>query len=148
MKKEFPIPHLDQESWEGLQASLDSIGRLIRELQDTELNPDRRKKLELAAIHMGLVDVYLGREYTLDEVKENFKKTKKDKQNSLYNEAKMLFNTGNEKIWILCCDPNLGDYFTKYVTQKEFKQYEHSIMKVFSSTYDMHKYINDNNIII
>lgn len=148
MKKEFPIPQLDQESWEGLQASLDSIGRLIRELQDTELNPDRRKKLELAAIHMGLVDVYLGREYTLDEVKENFKETKKDKQNSLYNEAKWLFASGKDKIWILCCDPNLGDYFTKYVTQKEFKQYEFCVVKVFSSTYDMHKYINDNNIII
>ena len=143
MSKNFPIPHLDQESWDGVQASLDSIGRLIRELQDTELNQERKKKLELASIHMGLVDVYLGREYTLEEA---FNKVKKDvKYKTVEERAEEMFEY-NSHIWAICCDPNLGDYFKEYMTKDTFERYKECVIAVFDSPSDMYRYISKHDM--
>ncbi len=73
MKKEFPIPQLNQENWDAIQASLDSIGRIVAELQDSETQGRRKQDLELISIHLGMIDIYLGRHYTLDEMKNEFK---------------------------------------------------------------------------
>ena len=102
--------------------------------------------MDKISISLGLLDSVLGREYTLEELKEEFEELKNRKKESLKNEAKWLWLSGNEKVWILCCDPNLGDYFVKYVTESEYKQYEELVIKIFTSTYDMHRYVEEHNI--
>lgn len=79
MEKKFDIPTLNQEDWDGVQASLDSIGRIISDLRNTELNPQRLKELDLVSIHLGMIDIYLGRHYTLDEVSKKLKEDVKEK---------------------------------------------------------------------
>ena len=74
--KKFPIPQLTEENWEAVQASLDSVGRIISELMETEKDHQRRKELELASIHMGMLDMYLGRTLSMDEVMKNLKEIK------------------------------------------------------------------------
>lgn len=78
MEKKFDIPTLNQEDWDGVQASLDSIGRIISDLRNTELNPQRLKELDLVSIHLGMIDIYLGRHYTLDEVSKKLKEDVKE----------------------------------------------------------------------
>ena len=73
MKKNFPIPQLNQENWDAIQASLDSIGRIVSELQNAETDGRKKQDLELISIHLGMIDMYLGRHYTLDELKNEFK---------------------------------------------------------------------------
>ena len=74
--KKFPIPQLTEENWEAVQASLDSVGHIISELMETEKDHQRRKELELASIHMGMLDMYLGRTLSMDEVMKNLKEIK------------------------------------------------------------------------
>lgn len=73
MKKEFPIPQLDKESWDAIQASLDSIGRIVSELHNTETNGKRKQDMELISIYLGMIDMYLGRHYTLKETLKELK---------------------------------------------------------------------------
>ena len=78
MKKKFPIPKLDQENWEAIQSSLESVGRIISELMETEQDHQRRKELELASIHMGMLDMYLGRTLTFKELQKELDEKKKE----------------------------------------------------------------------
>lgn len=73
MKKVFPIPQLNQENWDAIQASLDSITRIVSELQNAETDGRKKQDMELISIHLGMIDMYLGRHYTLDELKNEFK---------------------------------------------------------------------------
>ena len=77
MTKKFPIPQLTEENWEAVQASLDSVGRIIGELMETEKDHQRRKELELASIHMGMLDMYLGRTFTFKELQKELDEKKK-----------------------------------------------------------------------
>ena len=70
MKKEFPIPQLNQENWDAVQASLNTIGYVISDLQNEDLNGRIKQELELVSIHLCMRDMYLGRHYTLDELKK------------------------------------------------------------------------------
>ncbi len=74
MTKKFLIPKLNKESWQAVQESLDSIGRIISDLYESELDASKRKELELVSIHLGMLDVYFGRHYTINELSEEFKK--------------------------------------------------------------------------
>lgn len=74
----FPIPQLNQENWDAVQESLDTIGRIVAELHDTETNGKRKQELELVEIHLGMLDVYLGREIPLEQAFSDIKKEIKD----------------------------------------------------------------------
>ena len=71
--KTFPIPQLNQENWDAIQASLDSIGRIVSELQNAETDGRKKQDMELISIHLGMIDMYLGRHYTLNETMEELK---------------------------------------------------------------------------
>ena len=74
----FPIPQLSQENWDAIQASLDTIGRIVGELHEKETNGKRKQDFELIEIHLGMLDVYLGRTMPLDiafnDIKREIKK--------------------------------------------------------------------------
>lgn len=143
MTKEFPIPHLDQESWDGVQASLNTIGRIVSELKSNDLSRKDKQNLELISIHLGLIDIYLGREYTLEEA---FNKVKKDaKYKTVEERAEEMFEY-NSHIWAICCDPNLGDYFKEYMTKDTFERYKECAIAVFDSPSDMYKYISKHDM--
>lgn len=78
MVKIFPIPQLNQENWDAIQESLNTISRVVSELQDKETDGRKKQDLELISIHLGMLDVYLGREYTMDELKEVLDEKKKE----------------------------------------------------------------------
>ncbi len=71
--KTFPIPQLNQENWDAIQASLDSIGRIVSELQNAETDGRKKQDMELISIHLGMIDMYLGRHYTLNETMKELK---------------------------------------------------------------------------
>ena len=74
MKKEFPIPQLDKESWDGVQASLNSISNIVIDLNKSNtLSGKDKQDLDLISIHLGMIDMYLGRHYTLVETMEELK---------------------------------------------------------------------------
>lgn len=79
MEKKFKIPTLGQEEWDGLQASLNSVGRIVHELLEIEDDKNKIKELELIGIHLGLIDIYLGREYSIEELSEIMKDIKFNK---------------------------------------------------------------------
>ena len=87
-KKKFDIPTLDENSWEEVQACLDAINKLLRDmeslLKDNEKNADKfdmemQKYVERMHIELGLLDSVLGRSYTLEEITEMLKELKKKK---------------------------------------------------------------------
>jgi len=74
MKKDFPIPQLNQENWDAIQASLDSISKIVIDLNKSNtLSGKDKQDLDLISIHLGMIDMYLGRHYTLDETMEKRK---------------------------------------------------------------------------
>lgn len=151
MVKEFKKPDLTDDKWKKVQDYLSDISKLTIQVENklTELDvksKEIKESMDKISISLGLLDSVLGREYTLEELKEEFEELKNRKKESLKNEAKWLWLSGNEKVWILCCDSNLGDYFVKYVTESEYKQYEELVIKIFTSTYDMHRYVEEHNI--
>lgn len=78
MSKIFPIPQLNQENWNAVQASLNTISHVISDLQNEDLNGRIKQELELVSIHLGMIDMYLGRHYTLDELKKELDEKKKE----------------------------------------------------------------------
>ena len=78
IKHIFPIPQLNQENWDAIQASLETIGRIVSELHDTETNGKRKQDFELIEIHLGMLDVYLGRTMPLDIAFNDIKKEMKE----------------------------------------------------------------------
>jgi len=78
MTKVFPIPQLDQENWDAIQASLNTISHVVNDLQNEDLSGKVKQDLELISIHLGMIDMYLGRSYTLDELKEALEEKRKD----------------------------------------------------------------------
>ena len=139
MKKEFDIPTLDKENWEGVQASLDSIGRILRDLEKKYPN---EKDLHLMSIHLGMIDTYLGRTYTLDEVTEKLSKIKEE---TIEDKAKRLFECQNQ-IWVLYCDPNLGDYCKSFVDKNGWSTLKFCAIDVFLSSYGLYQYASEHNI--
>ncbi len=83
MTKKFLIPKLNKESWKAIQNSLDSLGTILSDLMTNEKDQQKRKDLELADIHLGMIDMYLGRNYTLDELKQELEhaRAERDKNN-------------------------------------------------------------------
>lgn len=74
MKKEFPIPQLNQENWDAIQTSLDSISKIVIDLNKSNtLSGKDKQDLDLISIHLGMIDMYLGRHYTLKEPLEELK---------------------------------------------------------------------------
>lgn len=73
MTKYFSIPKLDSKKWESLQLSLNSISKLISKLYVQETDENKRKDFEKISIELGLIDVQLGRHYTLEELMKEFK---------------------------------------------------------------------------
>ena len=93
MKKEFPIPQLNQEKWDALQKYLQDISKLSIEVENDLIEMNNyyhkiRDNLTRLSISIGLLDSVLGREYTLEELKEEFEELKNRKKASLKNEAK------------------------------------------------------------
>ena len=81
-KKEFPIPTLNDEQWKGLQASLKDISTHIKEIEKLkeDFNKQVNEKLELIDINLGLIDSFLGRTYTVDEVVERIRQAVEEKE--------------------------------------------------------------------
>ena len=87
MTKKFPIPNLTQENWDKLQDALSSIHNSVKGITDVitkcdnycsleSLSPDEKViygYLEKIDIELGLIDLYLGRTYTVDEAVERLK---------------------------------------------------------------------------
>lgn len=142
MSKKFPIPNLTQENWDAIQDSLNSIGRIIADMDDKETDLQKKKDLEVVSIHLGMIDMYLGRHYTLDEVTENLSKIKEE---TLDDKAKRLFEY-QSKIWVLYCGPNLGDYYNDFVDKSGYEVLKHCIVNVFTSFNSLNQYASEHNI--
>ena len=87
-KKKFDIPNLDEKSWEEVQAGLDAINKLLRDMESLLKNNEKiidkfdaemQKYVERMHIELGLLDSVLGRTYTLEEVNKMLKELKKKK---------------------------------------------------------------------
>lgn len=87
-KKKFDIPNLDEKSWEEVQACLDAIDKLLRDMESLLKNNEKiidkfdvemQKYVERMHIELGLLDSVLGRTYTLEEVNKMLKELKKKK---------------------------------------------------------------------
>ena len=87
-KKKFDIPNLDEKSWEEVQAGLDAINKLLRDMESFLKNNEKiidkfdaemQKYVERMHIELGLLDSVLGRTYTLEEVNKMLKELKKKK---------------------------------------------------------------------
>ena len=88
MKKNFPIPQLNQEKWDSLQKYLEDISKLSIEVENDLIEMNNyyhkvRDNLTRLSISIGLLDSVLGREYTLEELKEEFEELKNCKKASL-----------------------------------------------------------------
>ena len=90
-KKKFDIPNLDEKSWEEVQAGLDAINKLLRDMESLLKNNEKiidkfdvemQKYVERMHIELGLLDSVLGRTYTLEEVKDMLKQMKREKKNA------------------------------------------------------------------
>lgn len=90
-KKKFDIPNLDEKSWEEVQAGLDAINKLLRDMESLLKNNEKiidkfdvemQKYVERMHIELGLLDSVLGRTYTLEEVKNMLKQMKREKKNA------------------------------------------------------------------
>lgn len=90
-KKKFDIPTLDEKSWEEVQAGLDAINKLLRDMESLLKNNEKiiekfdaemQKYVERMHIELGLLDSVLGRTYTLEEVKDMLKQMKREKKNA------------------------------------------------------------------
>lgn len=81
IKKEFPIPTLNDGQWKGLQASLKEISDCIKDIEKirNDFNNQLNAKLELIDINLGLIDSFLGRTYTVDEVVDYIRKEYEEK---------------------------------------------------------------------
>ena len=135
----FPIPKLDEENWNGVQASLDSLSHILLEL---EKKYPKEKDFHLMSIHLGMIDMYLGRHYTLDEVKEKLSEVKEE---TTEEKVKRLF-AYQAQIWVLYCDPNLGDYCKSFVDKNGYEVIKDYAVDVFTSLYDLHIYASEHNI--
>ena len=87
-KKKFDIPNLDEKSWEEVQAGLDAINKLLRDMDSLLKNNEKiidkfdkemQKHVDRMHIELGLLDSVLGRTYTLEEVNKMLKELKKKK---------------------------------------------------------------------
>lgn len=87
-KKKFDIPNLDEKSWDEVQAGLDAINKLLRDMESLLKNNEKivdkfdaemQKYAERMHIELGLLDSVLGRTYTLEEVNKMLKELKKKK---------------------------------------------------------------------
>ena len=87
-KKKFDIPNLDEKSWEEVQAGLDAINKLLRDMESLLKNNEKiidkfdvemQQYVERMHIELGLLDSVLGRTYTLEEVNKMLKELKKKK---------------------------------------------------------------------
>ena len=82
IKKEFPIPTLNDGQWKGLQESLKDISTSLKEIEKIrdDFNNQLNAKLELIDINLGLIDSFLGRTYTVDEVVERIRQAVEEKE--------------------------------------------------------------------
>lgn len=80
MKHEYPIPILNQDSWNEIQAHLERIGKILSSLKETEDLELKNKLLEEADICLGMLDVFLGRYIPMKQAMEELKKERKWKQ--------------------------------------------------------------------
>lgn len=80
MNKKYPIPTLDQKTWDDLQYSLSEVSKKCLKLYD-KVNSNVRNELDEISIHLGLIDMYLGRTLSLKEVEDNLKEMIRRKEN-------------------------------------------------------------------
>lgn len=81
--KKHPIPRLNKKKWETIQSILNDMSKLISNLLDNSKEKEIRDLAEKLSINMGLLDVELGRMYSLRELEKEFKELKK-----VYNHGK------------------------------------------------------------
>ena len=76
--KKFDIPTLDEKTWAEVQASINNIEKELNKMdnllydakdEDKKLKSQLQGCIERMSIELGLLDMYLGRTYTLEEVK-------------------------------------------------------------------------------
>ena len=82
--KKHPIPQIDAKKWESIQDNLREINKSISNILENTKEKETKCLAEKICIHLGLLDVDLGREYPLRELYKELKhvkKEKKDKQN-------------------------------------------------------------------
>ena len=72
MSKVYPIPVLDQKTWDDLQNSLSEVSKKCLKLYDV-IDDGNKKDLDEISIHLGLIDMYLGRTLTMEEVEKDLK---------------------------------------------------------------------------
>lgn len=70
MSKKFDIPKLNQESWDSIQDALDNMGHILSAMELDETDYQKKQQLEVLSIYLGMLDVYLGRSYTLEELEK------------------------------------------------------------------------------
>ena len=86
MTKDFKIPKLDKESWKKIQILLTDIGHIISDLSSSEKDGSKRKKLDEVSINLGMLDMYLGRHYTLRELTKELNNALKNKEKEKNND--------------------------------------------------------------
>ena len=79
--KKHPIPKITEEKWESIQSHLTEMTKIISKLETLTTDKDLRNLVERLSIHMGLLDIDLGRVYSLEELKNELKEFKKDYKN-------------------------------------------------------------------
>ena len=84
--KKHPIPILDEEKWKDLQYHLGCLSELVNKLESLTIQDEIKKLAEALSIHLGLINVILGRTYTLDELLLDMRELKKQIKKELYNE--------------------------------------------------------------
>ena len=148
MKKNFPIPQLNQEKWDTLQKYLEDISKLSIEVENDLIEMNNyynkvRDNLTKLSVSIGLIDHVLGREYPLEVAMDKIKESIKPK--TLDDKAKRLFEY-QAQIWVLYCDPNLGDYCKSFVDKNGYEVLKDCIVDVFTPSYDLHIYASEHNI--
>lgn len=89
--KKFDIPQLDGKTWEEVQESINNVEKELKKMdnllynakdEDSKLKSQLQGCIERMSIELGLLDMYLGRTYTLEEVKDMLKQMKREKKNA------------------------------------------------------------------
>lgn len=75
--KEHPIPLLDEKKWKDIQDHLGCLSNIVNKIEVLTDQKEIKRLAEELSIHLGLIDVILGRVYSLKELMTEMKEAKK-----------------------------------------------------------------------
>ena len=80
--KKHPIPLLDEEKWKDVQDHLYHLSKIVNKIETITDQKEIKCLAEELSIHLGLIDVVLGRVYSLKELIDEMEKIKEVKKSN------------------------------------------------------------------